>query len=88
LASLEAGKAASHELQALASLLVSDRSHAIPTLAVVSWPGRIRALLDVPEQIKSGLGLIVPKLRLPNNAGARHTGSLQNQLEDNRYVSR
>jgi hypothetical protein len=44
---------------------VSYRSHAIPTKAVVSWPERMRALLDVPEQVRWGLGQIAPKLRRP-----------------------
>jgi hypothetical protein len=67
---------------------VSYRSHAIPMLAVVSWPGRVRAFLDVPEQIKSGLRVIAPKLRLSNAGGARYIETPQNRLEGDRNVSR
>jgi hypothetical protein len=53
---------------------VSYRSHAIPTMAVVSWPERVYALHEVPQQIRAGLRAIVPKLGLSDSGGERYTG--------------
>ena len=44
-------------------MVAAYRTHAIPDMAVLSWPERLQALAEVPTQVTRGLEILLPGLQ-------------------------